>query len=143
MSLPRFAVRRPVATIMFYVAVCAVGVFSWWKLPVDLLPNAAAGSLSVYVGVRGGLPPEEIENLVTKVIEEVVSTVQHLRSVLSVSRKDRSVVTLTYEPGTDLGFAALEVQERLAKIKNKLPKDIEKPVVAHYSEEITPLSSCL
>jgi HAE1 family hydrophobic/amphiphilic exporter-1 len=134
MSLPRFCVRRPVATVMFYLAIGVVGVFSWVQLPVDLLPNAAAGSLSVYIGVRGGLPPEQIENLVTKVVEEAVSTVQHLRSVLSVSRKDRSVVTLTYEPGTDLRFAALEVQERMAKIKNKLPKDIEKPVVAHYSE---------
>ncbi|MBL8023866.1 MAG: efflux RND transporter permease subunit [Elusimicrobia bacterium] len=139
MSLPRFAVRRPVATIMFYVAVCVLGLFSWWALPVDLLPNSAAGSLSVYVGVRGGLPPEEIEDLVTKIVEEAVASVQHLRSVLSVSRKDRSVVTLTYEPGTDLGFAALEVQERLAKIKNKLPKDIEKPVVAHYSENDYPV----
>jgi HAE1 family hydrophobic/amphiphilic exporter-1 len=139
MSLPRFAVRRPVATVMFYVAVCVLGLFSWWALPVDLLPNSAAGSLSVYVGVRGGLPPEEIEDLVTKLVEEAVSSVQHLRNVLSVSRKDRSVVTLTYEPGTDLGFAALEVQERLAKIKNKLPKDIEKPVVAHYSENDYPV----
>jgi HAE1 family hydrophobic/amphiphilic exporter-1 len=80
--------------------------------------------------------------LVTKLVEEAVSSVQDLRNVLSVSRKDRSVVTLTYEPGTDLGFAALEVQERLAKIKNKLPKDIEKPVVAHYSEMTTRSSSC-
>jgi HAE1 family hydrophobic/amphiphilic exporter-1 len=86
------------------------------------------------IGVRGGLPPEDIESLVTKVVEEAVATSAHLRNVLSVSRKDRSTVTLTYEPGTDLSFAALEVQERLAKIKNKLPRDIEKPIVAHYSE---------
>lgn len=139
MSLPSFAVRRPVTTVMFYLGLAVLGLFSWWKLPVDLVPNAAAGSLTIYVGVRGGLPPEDIENLVTKVIEEAVATVQHLRSVLSVSRKDRSVVTLTYEPGTDLSFAALEVQERVAKIRNKLPKDIEKPVVAHYSENDYPV----
>ncbi|MBK9429149.1 MAG: efflux RND transporter permease subunit [Elusimicrobia bacterium] len=112
MSLPSFAVRRPVTTVMFFLGLAILGVFSWWKLPVDLVPNAAAGSLTIYVGVRGGLPPEDIETLVTKIIEEAVATVQHLRSVLSVSRKDRSVVTLTYEPGTDLSFAALEVQER-------------------------------
>lgn len=139
MSLPQFSVRRPITTVMFYVGLALFGIFAWWRLPVDLVPNAAAGSLTVYVGVRGGLPPEDIETLVTKVVEEAVATVQHLRTVLSVSRKDRSTVTLTYEPGTDLSFAALEVQERLGKIKNKLPKDIEKPVVAHYSENDYPV----
>lgn len=139
MSLPRFSVNRPVATVMSFVAVSLFGLFAWIQLPVDLMPNASAGSLTVYIGVRGGLPPEDIETLVTKVVEDAVATVQHLRSVLSVSRKDRSTVTLTYEPGTDLSFAALEVQERLAKIRNKLPKDIEKPVVAHYSENDYPM----
>jgi HAE1 family hydrophobic/amphiphilic exporter-1 len=139
MSLPRFAVRRPVATLMFFVAVCLMGLFAWIQLPVDLMPNATAGTLTIYIGVRGGLPPEDIETLVTKITEDAVSSVQHLRNLLSVSRKDRSTVTLTYEPGTDLSFAALEVQERLAKIKNKLPKDIEKPIVAHYSENDYPV----
>ncbi|MBL0057642.1 MAG: efflux RND transporter permease subunit [Elusimicrobia bacterium] len=134
MSLPRTAVGRPVTTLMLYAALCFFGVFAFIVLPVDLMPNAGAGSLTVMIGVRGGLPPEDIETLVTKVVEEAVATAAHLRNVLSVSRKDRSVVTLTYEPGTDLSFAALEIQERLAKIKNKLPRDIEKPIVAHYSE---------
>jgi HAE1 family hydrophobic/amphiphilic exporter-1 len=134
LSLPRTAVSRPVTTLMCYTALCLFGLFAFIMLPVDLMPNAGAGSLTVMIGVRGGLPPEDIENLVTKVVEEAVATAAHLRNVLSVSRKDRSTVTLTYEPGTDLSFAALEVQERLAKIKNKLPRDIEKPIVAHYSE---------
>lgn len=119
---------------MIYISLCFFGGFAFIVLPVDLMPNAGAGNLTIMIGVRGGLPPEDIETLVTKVVEESVATAAHLRNVLSVSRKDRSVVTLTYEPGTDLSFAALEVQERLAKIKNKLPRDIEKPIVAHYSE---------
>lgn len=134
MSLPRTAVSRPVTTLMCYTALCLFGLFAFIMLPVDLMPNAGAGSLTVMIGVRGGLPPEDIESLVTKVVEEAVATSAHLRNVLSVSRKDRSTVTLTFEPGTDLSFAALEVQERLAKIRNKLPRDIEKPIVAHYSE---------
>lgn len=124
---------------MIYTALCLFGLFAFLMLPVDLMPNAGAGSLTVMIGVRGGLPPEDIESLVTKVVEEAVATSAHLRNVLSVSRKDRSTVTLSYEPGTDLSFAALEVQERLAKIKNKLPRDIEKPIVAHYSEGDYPI----
>lgn len=134
MSLPQTSIKRPITTLMIYISLSLFGVFAFIMLPVDLMPNAGAGNLTIMIGVRGGLPPEDIENLVTKVVEEAVATAAHLRNVLSVSRKDRSVVTLTYEPGTDLSFAALEVQERLAKIKNKLPRDIEKPIVAHYSE---------
>ncbi len=124
---------------MFYLAMCLLGVFALFKLPVNLMPNAGAGSLTVFIGVRGGLPPQDIENLVTKVVEEAVATAQHLRTVMSVSRKDKSVTTLVFEPGTDMSFAALEIQERLAKIRNKLPKDIEKPVVARYSENDYPV----
>ncbi|MBI4395815.1 MAG: efflux RND transporter permease subunit, partial [Elusimicrobia bacterium] len=139
MSLPRTAVRRPITTAMVYLALSLIGIFALFKLPVDLMPNAGAGSLTVFIGIRGGLPPEDIETMVTKVVEEAVATTQHLRSVMSVSRKDRAVTTLIFEPGTDVSFAALEVQERLAKIKNKLPKDIEKPIVAHYSENDYPI----
>jgi hydrophobic/amphiphilic exporter-1 (mainly G- bacteria), HAE1 family len=139
MSLPRIAIKRPTATVMFYLGVCLLGAFALVKLPVDLMPDVGSGSLTVFIGVRGGLPPEDIETLVTKVVEEAVATTQHLQNVMSVSRKDRAVSTLTFEPGTDVAFAALEVQERLAKIKNKLPKDIEKPIVAHYSENDYPV----
>lgn len=139
MSLPRAAVSRPIATVMVYLSLCLLGLFALFKLPVDLMPNAGAPSLTVFIGIRGGLPPEDIESLVTKVVEEAVATTQHLRNMMSVSRKDRAVTTLTFEPGTDVSFAALEVQERMAKIKNKLPKDIEKPIVAHYSENDYPV----
>lgn len=139
MSLTRTAIARPVTTIMFYLGLCFIGLFALFLLPVDLMPSAGAPSLTVFVGIRGGLPPEDIESLVTKVVEEAVATTQHLRNMMSVSRKDRAVTTLTFEPGTDVGFAALEVQERMAKIKNKLPKDIEKPIVAHYAENDYPV----
>ncbi len=139
MTLPGLAIKRPIATLMFYIALTLLGVFSLFHLPVDLMPNAGAGSLTVFIGVRGGLPPEDIETLVTKVVEEAVSATAKLRSLMSVSRKDRSVTTLIFEPGTDVAFSALEVQERLAKIRNKLPKDIEKPIVAHYEENDYPI----
>src|SRR6185503_15774863 len=120
MSLARASVQRPVATVMFTLGLCVIGVFALFQLPVDLMPNAGAGTLTVFIGIRGGLPPEDIEILVTKVVEEAVATTQHLRNIVSVSRKDRAVSTLTFEPGTDVSLAALEVQERMAKIKNKL-----------------------
>ncbi|HOW27866.1 MAG TPA: efflux RND transporter permease subunit [Elusimicrobiota bacterium] len=139
MSLSRIAIKRPVTLWMFYLAMIMLGSFSIFSLPVDLMPNATPGSLTIFIGIRGGLPPEDIESLVTKVVEEAVSATSKLQGIMSVSRKERAVSTLTFEAGTNTAFSALEVQERLAKIRNKLPKDIEKPVVARYSENDYPI----
>ncbi|HRY29963.1 MAG TPA: efflux RND transporter permease subunit [Elusimicrobiota bacterium] len=138
-SLCSLAITRPIATLMVFIAASLLGSFSIFHLPVDLMPNSGAGSLTVFIGVRGGLPPEDIESLVTKIVEEAVSATSKLQSLMSVSRKDRSVTTLIFEPGTNVAFSALEVQERLAKVRGKLPKDIEKPIVAHYEENDYPI----
>ena len=92
MSLASASIRRPITTVMMYAALCLLGTFSMFMLPVDLMPQAGAPSLTVFVGIRGGLPPEDIESLVTKVVEDAVATTQHLRSVMSVSRKDRGAI---------------------------------------------------
>ncbi|MBI3292260.1 MAG: efflux RND transporter permease subunit [Elusimicrobia bacterium] len=139
LNLTRFAVRRPIAISMMFAGACLLGVGGFFRLPVDLMPNTSSGTLTIIIGVRGGMPPEDIENLITKPVEEAISASAGLRHVLSVSRKERSTVTLSYDPRTDMRFAALDIQERLAKIKNVLPKDIEKPVVARYEEAEAPI----
>ena len=84
--------------------------------------------------IRGGLPPEDIEVLVTKPVEDEMATLPGLKEMTSVTRKERAVVSLSFKPGVDTSRMSLEVQERLAKIKGKLPKEIEKPVVSRYDE---------
>lgn len=139
MSMTSYSIERPVSTLMIYLAFMMLGIFALFRMPVELMPNSQSGSLTVTVGIRGGLPPEDIENLVTKVIEDAVSSTAKLKGMLSVSRKERAVVTMQFEPGTDLSYVSLDVQERIAKIRNKLPRDIEKPIIAHYNEADYPV----
>ncbi|MDA7857861.1 efflux RND transporter permease subunit [bacterium] len=139
MGLSDFAVKKPIAILMLFIGVVIIGAAALMKLPVELMPNASFGNITIYVGVRGGMPPTEIENLVTRPIEEAVGTVSHLQSIQSTSKKDRSIVALIFEPGTDMDFAALEVREHFAKVKNKLPKEIEKPIIAKYEETDVPV----
>ncbi len=139
MSMTSFSIERPISTLMMYLAFMMLGVFALFRMPVELMPNSQSGSLTVTVGIRGGLPPEDIETLVTKVIEDAVSSTAKLKGMMSVSRKERAVVTMQFEPGTDLSYVALDVQERIAKIRNKLPRDIEKPLIAHYNEADYPV----
>lgn len=110
-----------------------------FTLPVDMMPNTESKMITIFVGVRGGLPPEDIEELVTVPIEEAMATMAGLQELSSVSRKDRSTVTLNFKDDRDVKRATLEVSERLARIKGKLPREIEKPIVARYDENDHPV----
>src|SRR5581483_11056395 len=102
MLLTEFSVRRPIATAMGVIAVCLGGTLGMFYLPVDMMPNAESSQVTIYVGVRGGMPSEDIEHLVTEPIEEAVSTMPGLDEVLSTSRKDRSTVTLFFKDAKDV-----------------------------------------
>ncbi len=139
MNLTEVAIKRPIGTLMAVSAACLGGVLSFFFLPVDLMPNVESSVVTIFVSVRGGMPPEDIENLVTEPIEEAVSTMSGLKEIISVSKKDRATVTLEFDEKQNAQRASLEVSERLARVKGKLPKEIEKPIVARYNENDHPV----
>ncbi|MFC1509213.1 efflux RND transporter permease subunit, partial [Candidatus Omnitrophota bacterium] len=139
MNLSKFSVKRPITIFMLFLGVLLVGFVSLTRLPVELKPNVAYGDISIIVAVRGGMPPQEVESLVTRLIEEAVSTVSYLENIYSTSKAGESRIWLEFEPGTNMDFAALEVREKFSKIREKLPKEIEKPIIAQYKESDTPV----
>ncbi len=139
MSLSEFSVKRPVTIFMLFLGILLVGFVSLTRLPVELKPNVAYGDISLIVAVRGGMPPQEVETLVTKPIEEAVSTVSYLENIYSTSKAGESRVWLEFEPGTNMDFAALEVREKFSKIRDKLPTEIQKPIIAQYKETDLPI----
>jgi len=124
---------------MLFLGILLVGSVSLTRLPVELKPNVAYGDISIIVAVRGGMPPQEVEALVTKPIEEAVSTVSYLENIYSTSKAGESRIWLEFEPGTNMDFAALEVREKFSKIRDKLPKEIQKPIIAQYKESDLPV----
>jgi len=139
MSLPNYSVNKPVSISMLFLGIVIVGVVALIRLPVELKPNIAYGDISIIIEVRGGMPPQEVESMVTKPIEEAVSTASHLENIYSTSKAGESRIWLEFEPGTNMDFAALEVREKFSKIRDKLPKEIEKPILAQYKESDTPI----
>ncbi|NTV53035.1 MAG: efflux RND transporter permease subunit, partial [Candidatus Firestonebacteria bacterium] len=137
--LPKFAVGRPVGFLMVLFLAALVGLIGLKQLPVELMPNIAYGNVTIFIDVRGGMPPPEIERLVTKPVEEAMMTVSKLRNIIASSKKNRAVITLEFEPGLNMNLATLEVREKFLRIKNKLPKEIERPVIAHYEESDAPV----
>lgn len=141
MSISKFAVTRPVTMLMFLLAIILIGIVSLQRLPIELMPNISYKKISVVVDIRGGMPPTEVESLVVNPIEEAMGTVTNLESLQSTSEKGRALVVLRFKPGTDMDFSAMEVREKFSKIKNLLPKEIEKPVIAKYEESDLPILS--
>jgi HAE1 family hydrophobic/amphiphilic exporter-1 len=137
--LPLFAMTRPVTLGVILTALGVFGAAALMQLPVELMPNVAYGNVTVFIDVRGGMPPPEVERLVTKPVEEAMGSVAHLRNLFSSSKKDRAVVTLEFVPGTNMDLAALEVREKFLRVKHRLPKEIEKPIIARYEESDAPI----
>ncbi|MBU4589991.1 MAG: efflux RND transporter permease subunit [Candidatus Omnitrophica bacterium] len=139
MNLSEFSVKRPITIFMLFFGILLLGAVSLLRLPVELKPNIAYGDISIIVAIRGGMPPQEVETLVTRPIEEVVGTVSYLENIYSTSKAGESRIWLEFEPGTNMDFAALEVREEFSKIRDMLPREIEKPIIAQYKESDLPV----
>ena len=85
MSLSSFSIKKPITMLMTYTILILLGIISLMQLPVELYPNISFGEISIIIEVRGGIPPTEVETLVTKLVEEAVGTVRHLEEMLSIS----------------------------------------------------------
>jgi len=134
MDISRTAVQRPITILMIFAAILLIGIISLTKLPVELMPNVGYKKITIITRVRGGMPPTEVEGLVTKPIEDAVSVVSGVEEIMSKSEKGESQVVIKFESSIDMDFAALEVREKFARIKNTLPREIERPVIARYEE---------
>ncbi len=124
---------------MLCVAMALLGGIAITRLPIELYPNFSFGDIQIIIDVRGGMPPEEVENQIARPIEETVGDVTHMKDMISISEEARCRVVLTFEPVTDMDFAGLEVREKFSKVRSKLPKEIEKPVIAKFNQEDAPI----
>jgi HAE1 family hydrophobic/amphiphilic exporter-1 len=139
MGLPRLAITRPVTMLMTFLGIILLGYIALVQLPVELMPNYSYDTISIIIRVRGGIPSPDVERLVTKPVEEAVSDVSNLKELISISEEGESRVILRFEPGTNMDFASLEVREKFGRVKDKLPKEIEKPVIARYQQTDVPI----
>jgi len=131
-------VRRPVTGTMVFIGISLLGLMSWFFTPRELFPSISFPQLQV-ITRYGNAAPEEIENLITKVIEESVGTVPNLKRVRSLSREGVSLVTLEFHWGTDMGFAHLAAREKLDQIKDRLPSESDDSVINRVNPFAQPL----
>ncbi|HEU4452962.1 MAG TPA: efflux RND transporter permease subunit [Longimicrobium sp.] len=138
MSLPRIAIARPVAVAMFFLGVVFLGVLSFARLPIDLLPDVAFPRLVVYT-THPSAAPAEVERFLTEPVEQAVSTVPGVQRVESVTREGSSLVTVRFAWGTDMDFAALNTREKLDNLRESLPERATRPVVLRTDPRSEPV----
>ncbi len=139
MSLPKLSVNKPITITMLFLGIALIGAISFQLLPVEMMPNVSFGDITINIDVRGGIPASEVEKHIGKPVEEAVGSVSNLKNILSISKEGSSTTILEFEPGTNMDFAALEVREKFNRIRNKLPPEIEKPVIAKYEYMDVPI----
>ncbi|MEM1270272.1 MAG: efflux RND transporter permease subunit, partial [Bacteroidota bacterium] len=136
MKLVDIATRRRVTVAMFTVAVLLFGFVSLKQLKVNLLPDLSYPTLTVRTEYTGSAP-REVEQLISKPIEEAVGVVKNVRQVTSVSRTGQSDVLLRFAWGTNMDLAGMEVREKLDAIQ--LPLDVRRPVLLRFDPALDPI----
>jgi hydrophobic/amphiphilic exporter-1 (mainly G- bacteria), HAE1 family len=139
MSIPRLAIHRPVTMFMLSAVVTLLGVISLTRLPVDLMPEFQQPTLNIRTSYAG-VGPLEMEELITRPIEQAVGAVPGLTRIESSSSEGNSQVQLNFEWGSDLAESADEVRTRMDRIRARLPEDAEPPTIQKFDPSQLPVA---
>ena len=138
MSLYSSAVKKPVTTILVFVAVVIIGLFSLLKLPIDLYPDIDTNTIMVMT-TYSGASSQDIEQNVTRPLENTLNSVEHLKHITSNSKENISIITLEFEYGYDIDVLTNSVRDKLDMVSSMLPDDAETPVIFKFSTDMVPI----
>ena len=137
-KLAEICIRRPVFASMIVLALVVVGTASYFRLGVDRFPSVDLPNVSIRTTLPGA-SPEEVETVVSQPIEEVVNTVQGIEELRSISGQGTSAVIATFNLKRDIDSAAQDIRDRVATVLNRLPPDIDPPVIAKFNNDDAPI----
>ncbi len=132
MNLSAYSIKKPVTINMLYFGIALLGIISYFRLPQELFPPINYPRLSIVTHYQNAAP-EEIETLITRPIEETIGAVNNLKGITSISKEGTSIVTISFNWGTNMDFASLNVREKLDLIKDRFPRESDDPVVIKFN----------
>ena len=122
----RTLLHRPIAVTMSLIAIVTLGVLAFQRIPVSLMPDIDVPRIVVQMSAQGS-SAREIEQEIVSLMRQQLSQVSGLKSIESTSRTDAGVVTLTFDPGSDMSLLFIEVNEKIDRAMSYLPKEMERP----------------
>lgn len=120
--LSEFSIKKPYTVIVSVILIFVLGFVSFDKMTVDLLPDMNLPYAAV-VTTYPGASPEEIEEMVTKPVEQTMSTISNIHSVYSTSKENLSTVMLEFEQSANMDSITLEMRERLDQVSGFWPDE--------------------
>jgi HAE1 family hydrophobic/amphiphilic exporter-1 len=138
MSLATMSVRRPVTVVMMCLIVILLGGIAFFRLPVDLMPELTYPTLTVRTEY-GNVGPQEMEDLVSRPIEEAVAAIAGVEEITSSSSEGSSTVRVSFTWDTDLDEAADEIRTRIERVRGQLPEDAQPPRVFKFDMAAFPI----
>ncbi|MCK5240950.1 efflux RND transporter permease subunit [bacterium] len=139
MRFIQFSVKRRVTVSMFVGLMCLLGIIAWQQLPQEFMPSLEFSQLLVLTAYQNA-SSQEVETLITKVIEEACGTVKGIRRIHSVSKESISIVTVEFRWGTDMDFASLNLREKIDLVKAKLPREAKEPRIERFNPLTMPVA---
>ena len=138
MSIYSSSVKNPITTALIYVAIAIIGGYSISRLAIDFLPDLGSNTIIVFSSYNGA-SPSDIENNVTKPLENILTTVSDLKHITSSSRENYSVIILEFQYGIDIDEATNNVRDKLDMVTPMLPDNVSKPYIFKFSSEDIPI----
>ena len=138
MKIYESAVRKPISTVLIFVGVMVMGLFSLTNLAVDQYPEIEIPQISV-ITMYPGANAAEIETNVTRVLEDNLNTVSNLKKLTSKSQDNVSMITVEFEYGSDLDEGANEIRDAVSRVQSMLPDGIEYPTIFKFSSSMMPI----
>jgi len=140
MKLPDISVKNPIGISMVFIAVLVLGVIAFRSLPRDVMPDIDFPTLTV-ITIYPGASPEDVEKEVTEKIELVLASTPNLKSVISKSRENVSIITLMFEWESDITEAANNARDLIEIIKNDLPQSSQPPFIMKVNSSMLPVTA--
>lgn len=138
MSIYSSSVKRPITTILIFVAMMVIGIYSLTRLPIDLYPEIELPFVTVMTTYPGA-SASDIESNVTRPIEDVLNSVSNLKEITSTSSDGLSVIFLNFEYGSNLDEAINDIRSNLNFITRILPEEAEDPTIIKFNSSMMPI----
>lgn len=138
MKIAEISIKRPSIVIVVFTALTLLGIISYLSLNYEMLPKFSPGVVSIST-VYPGASPNEIENTVTKKLEDAVSSMENIKKLEAQSFESLSVITVTLTSGADVDYALNDAQRKVNAVLSDLPDDAETPSLAKFSLDDLPI----
>jgi multidrug efflux pump subunit AcrB len=140
MKISEISIKRPSIIIVMFIIMVLGGIFAYTKLGYELIPKFEVNVIMVQT-IYPGASPTEVENTVTKKIEDAISSLEMVKKIESTSLENVSVVAVTLNDGADVNFLLTDAQRKINAILNELPDDVDPPILNKFSLDDMPIMS--